>query len=91
MVAGWASRRSIGARNVRKGCWHVTRRILAVVVTIVLGVGVPLFAQVNDATVKDGNIEPLPSKRAFVEYALAGFFLLAALALGFYTSKRGND
>ncbi len=66
-------------------------RILTATLTIALGVAVPLIAQVNEASVKDGNIDALPTKRAFVEYALAGFFLLAALALGFYTSKRGND
>ena len=49
-------------------------------------------AQINDPSVKDGNIDLLPTKKPMVEYALAGGFLLAALAIGFKPTKRaGNE
>ncbi len=45
-------------------------------------------AQINDPSVKDENIDMLPAKRPILEYALAGGFLLAALAIGFKPTKR---
>lgn len=48
-------------------------------------------AQINDPTVKDGNIDLLPTKKPIVEYALAGGFLLAALAIGFKPTKRAGS
>lgn len=46
------------------------------------------FGQINDSSVKPDNIEMLPVKRPILEYALAGGFLLAALAIGFKPTKR---
>ena len=48
-------------------------------------------AQINDPSVKDGNIDLLPTKKPMVEYALAGGFLLAALAIGFKPTKRAGS
>lgn len=48
-------------------------------------------AQINDPSVKDGNIDLLPAKKPIVEYALAGGFLLAALAIGFKPTKRAGS
>ncbi|HKQ50260.1 MAG TPA: hypothetical protein VJZ71_19460 [Phycisphaerae bacterium] len=48
-------------------------------------------AQINDPSVKDGNIQLLPEKRPIVEYVLAGGFLLAALAVGFKPTKRAGS
>jgi hypothetical protein len=50
------------------------------------------IGQINDPSVKPENIDLLPAKRPIVEYALAGGFLLAALAIGFKPAKRaGNE
>lgn len=65
--------------------------ILALVLAIVVCLAPPLLAQVNDESVQEGNIEKLPTDRPVIEYALAGCFLLAAMAVGFKTSKRAND
>ena len=53
---------------------------------------VTALGQINDPSVKPENIDLLPAKRPIVEYALAGGFLLAALAIGFKPAKRaGNE
>ncbi len=49
------------------------------------------LAQVIEEGVKAQNIDELPMKRPVIEYVLAGVFLLAALGLGFMTSKRSHD
>jgi hypothetical protein len=45
-------------------------------------------AQINDDTVKLDNLEQMPLSRPIAEYALAGGSLVAALAIGFFPSKR---
>lgn len=64
------------------------RIILTSVVGILLWLAGPALGQINEAGVKTDNIEMLPAKEPLVEYALAGCFLLGALAIGFKTSKR---
>jgi len=49
------------------------------------------FGQDNDPSINPENIDKLPLSRPIVEYALAGGFLLAALAIGFMPSKRTKD
>ncbi|MBN2563063.1 MAG: hypothetical protein JXQ75_19230 [Phycisphaerae bacterium] len=63
---------------------------LALATVLVLGVASPLAAQINDETVTEGNVQELPMNRPIGEYALAGCFLLAALGIGFWTSRRTN-
>ena len=64
----------------------VRRCLLSAVLLMVATVLVS--AQINDPSVKDGNIDMLPTKRPILEYTLAGGFLLAALAIGFKPTKR---
>jgi hypothetical protein len=59
--------------------------------TAMLLCGSPLLAQVNDDSVSSTNIEPLPGSQPVLEYVLTGFFLLAALAIGFLPSKRSTE
>ena len=49
------------------------------------------FGQINDPSVKPDNIELLKGGAPVLEYALAGGFLLAALAIAFKPSKRGME
>lgn len=67
------------------------RKLLATISIIVLGWAGPLIAQVSGEGMKGGNIEQLPMERPVAEYALLVLFLLAALWMGFYTSRRTND
>ena len=66
-------------------------RTLTIVTMTLLGWATPLLAQVNGEGMKEGNIELLPMERPIAEYALLGIFLLVALGIGFYTSRRTND
>lgn len=69
----------------------MARRILAVVLIILLCGTASVFGQVNEGGLAADNIEELPMKRPVLEYALAGCSLLAAMAIGFLTSKRTHD
>ncbi len=51
----------------------------------------PLDAQINDSSVTEGNIEPLPEKNPVLEWVLAGVFLVAALGVGFNANKRSHN
>ena len=66
-------------------------RLWLLVSAVVLTFATPLLAQINEEGMKGENIELLPMERPIVEYVLLVIFLLAALGLGFYTSKRTND
>lgn len=46
------------------------------------------FAQTDDPAIKPINVDKLPASRPLVEYALAGAFLIGALAIAFKPSKR---
>ena len=69
----------------------MTKRFAVVGAAAILLVGMPLLAQVNDNSVSDTNLEPLPSSQPVLEYVLTGVFLLAALAIGFMPSKRALE
>ncbi len=69
----------------------MARRILAVVLLILLCGTASVSGQVNEGGLAADNIEELPMKRPVLEYALAGCSLLAAMAIGFLTSKRTHD
>lgn len=49
------------------------------------------LGQINDPSVKPDNIELLKGGAPVLEYALAGGFLLAAMAIAFKPSKRGME
>jgi preprotein translocase subunit SecG len=66
-------------------------RLAVISAAVVLLVLAPLQAQVNDDSVSDTNVEPLPSSQPVLEYVLTGVFLLAALAIGFLPSKRSTE
>ena len=63
-------------------------RIVIPAWAVLLSVAAPLVAQINDGTVKPENINLLPMERPIAEYVLLVVFLLAAMGLGFFTSKR---
>lgn len=65
------------------GRWH----LLAWAAGLLLGVATA-FAQTDDPAIKPINVEGLPASRPLVEYALAGAFLIGALAIAFKPSKR---
>jgi len=66
--------------------------LIGVALAAILSVGAaPALAQIVEEGVKPQNIDELPMKRPVLEYVLAGVFLLAALGLGFMTSKRSHD
>jgi hypothetical protein len=66
------------------------RRLLPAVCVFALLAAVAL-GQENDPAINPENVDKLPLSRPIVEYALAGGFLLAALAIGFMPSKRAKD
>jgi hypothetical protein len=66
------------------------RRLGLTIVVCVL-TGLPAWGQINDPGVQSQNIEPLPFSRPIAEWILAGGSLLAALAVGFYPSRRSPD
>lgn len=70
---------------------RVRRWSQAAVLTIVSVAPAICFAQINDPSVKPDNIEMLKGGQPVLEYALAGGFLLAALAIAFKPSKRGME
>ena len=70
---------------------YMMRRILTMILVIAFCLSSPVSGQINDESVQEGNVEQLPMKRPFVEYAIASGFLVAAIAIGFKTSKRTND
>lgn len=72
-------------------CKRMARRILAVVLIILLCGTASVSGQLNEGGLAPDNIQELPMKRPFLEYALAGCSLLAAMAIGFKTSKRTHD
>lgn len=69
------------------------RMTLAVVLAaaVLVASATPALAQIVEEGVKSENIDELAMKRPVIEYVLAGAFLLAALGLGFMTSKRSHD
>lgn len=68
-------------RTVRR--WH----LLAWTMVLLLAV-TTAFAQSDDPAIKPINVDKLPASRPLVEYALAGAFLIGALAIAFKPSKR---
>jgi hypothetical protein len=66
-------------------------RLAIISAAMILLVMAPLQAQVNDDSVSDTNVEPLPSSQPVLEYVLTAVFLLAALAIGFLPSKRSTE
>ncbi len=71
----------------------IRRMTLAVVLAamVLAARATPALAQIVEEGVKSENIDELAMKRPVTEYVLAGVFLLAALGLGFMTSKRSHD
>ncbi len=69
----------------------IALRILISILLLTMLVAQPVFGQQNDGSVTAENINLLPTRKPVLEYALAGGFLLAALAIGFKASKRGKD
>lgn len=69
------------------------RLVLALAVLVTLFVSTPAMAQVNDETVaeKTENVTPLPEAKPIAEYALAAGFLVVALGVGFFPSKRSHN
>lgn len=65
------------------GRWHV----LAWVTGLLLG-ATTAFAQSDDPAIKPINVDKLPASRPLLEYAMAGAFLIGALAIAFKPSKR---
>jgi hypothetical protein len=80
-----------GACRFLPGSGTVFRRLVLTVSIFVMSFATPLFAQINEEGVRDTNIEQLPMERPVIEYVMLVIFLLAALGVGFYTSKRTND
>lgn len=66
-------------------------RLSVLVSSVVLALATPLFAQISEEGMKTENIEMMQMERPVIEYVLLVIFLLAALGVGFYTSKRTND
>jgi hypothetical protein len=66
----------------------VFSRIFIPAWAVLLSVAAPLVAQINDGAIKPENINLLPMERPIAEYVLLVVFLLAAMGLGFFTSKR---
>lgn len=67
------------------------RRQATVAVVILCVVAASAWGQVNSDGISTTNIEPLPESSPILEYVLTGFFLLAALGIGFMPSKRSQE
>lgn len=61
--------------------------VLAMATGFLIGVSTA-FAQTDDPAIKPINVDKLPASRPLVEYAMAGAFLIGALAIAFKPSKR---
>ena len=64
------------------------RRIISLVLVLLFAFSAPALAQINDENVRPDNIDKIESDRPITEFALAGGFLVAVLAIGFMPSKR---
>lgn len=63
--------------------WHLLAWTMVLLLTVTTA-----FAQTDDPAIKPINVDKLPASRPLVEYALAGAFLIGALAIAFKPSKR---
>ncbi len=63
------------------------KSVLAIAAGFLIGVGTA-FAQTDDLAIKPINVDKLPASRPLLEYAMAGAFLIGALAIAFKPSKR---
>lgn len=80
--------------NLRTPSCVMLRRllpVLAALVCVVMLLGSPATAQINDPSVLPENIELPRAEAPILHYALAGGFLLASLAIGFKPSKRAAE
>lgn len=77
--------------RMKKAIRLLLNRCLMAMMLIMMFAASPATAQINDPSVKDGNIDMMPAKRPIVEYSLAGGFLIAALAIGFKPAKRSEE
>ena len=78
-------------KNTRGGIVKLIARVAAFVLAVIAAIPTIAIAQINDPSVKPENIELLKTGQPVLEYALAGGFLLAALAVAFKPSKRGME
>jgi len=78
-------------KNTLGGLTRVIARVAAFVLAVIAAIPTIAIAQINDPSVKPENIELLKTGQPVLEYALAGGFLLAALAVAFKPSKRGME
>ncbi len=69
----------------------MTRRILILAMAFLLCGSTLVIAQINDATVSDDNIPPLPTERPWLQWALVGIFIVGAIGLGVFSSKRTHE
>lgn len=75
----------------RRGLTGRFAGVAAFVLAVIAAIPTVAIAQINDPSVKPENIELLKAGQPVLEYALAGGFLLAALAVAFKPSKRGME
>lgn len=78
-------------QNTRRGLSGRIGGLLAFALVVIAALPGVAIAQINDPSVKPENIELLKTGQPVLEYALAGGFLLAALAVAFKPSKRGME
>jgi hypothetical protein len=67
------------------------KKLMAIMTAVVLAAASCARGQENDPSVPPDNVDKPPAKQPVLEYALAGGFLLAALAIGFMPSRRSKD
>lgn len=78
-------------QNTRRGLTSLIAGAPAFALAVIAAIPTLAIAQINDPSVKPENIELLKTGQPVLEYALAGGFLLAALAVAFKPSKRGME
>ncbi|MBE7507349.1 MAG: hypothetical protein HS101_13850 [Planctomycetia bacterium] len=78
-------------QNTRRRLTRLIGGLAAFVLAVIAAIPTVVIAQINDPSVKPENIELLKTGQPVLEYALAGGFLLAALAVAFKPSKRGME
>jgi hypothetical protein len=66
-------------------------RLLIIVGSWVAAIATPVGAQQNDPSVSEDNIHLMEGGQPVLEYAIAGAFLLAAMAIGFRPCKRSQE
>ncbi len=69
----------------------MTRRILVMTLVVLLCGSSITFAQVNDENIPDDNIPMLQTERPWLQWGLVGIFIVGAIGLGVFSSKRTHE